>query len=63
MLGYIPPRPKADPPVPKADTPLWQTATAADGMHPTGMHSCLNKKFSILFQLNGRFLSYFNILH
>ena len=23
-----------------ADTPLRQTATAADGKHPTGMHSC-----------------------
>ena len=24
----------------RADTPLPETATAADGMHPTGMHSC-----------------------
>ena len=24
-----------------ADTPTLQMATAADGMHPTGMHSCL----------------------
>ena len=28
-------------PPPQADTPLpQQTATAADGTHPTGMHSC-----------------------
>ena len=26
----------------QADTPLQQTATAADGTHPTGMHSCLS---------------------
>ena len=26
---------------PGADTPPQQTATAADGTHPTGMHSCL----------------------
>ena len=25
----------------EADTPPLQTATAADGTHPTGMHSCL----------------------
>ena len=25
----------------EADTPLQQTATAAGGRHPTGMHSCL----------------------
>ena len=25
-----------------------ETATAADGMHPTGMHSCLHKCFSCL---------------
>ena len=30
---------------PRADTPRWadphpETATAADGTHPTGMHSC-----------------------
>ena len=24
------------------DTPPPQTATVADGTHPTGMHSCLN---------------------
>ena len=35
------PEPKADPPGPKADTPPpRQMATAADGTHPTGMHSC-----------------------
>ena len=38
--------PVADAPLgrhPQADTPLQTplTATAADGMHPTGMHSCL----------------------
>ena len=25
---------------PQADTPLPEMATAADGTHPTGMHSC-----------------------
>ena len=30
--------PQAD--TPWADTPLNQMATAADGTHPTGMHSC-----------------------
>ena len=31
---------------PWADPPVWQTATAADGTHSTGMHSCsdCNKK-------------------
>ena len=29
-------------------TPIQQTATAADGMHPTGMHSC----FMFVLQLN-----------
>ena len=47
-LGRHPPRvdtPWAD--IPRADTPLLgrhpaqQTATAADGSHRTGMHSCL----------------------
>ena len=35
-----PPRPGTPPP--RADTtiPLRQTATVADGTHPTGMHSC-----------------------
>ena len=44
------PRPEADtpldlsqiPPGPKADTP-HEMATAADGTHPTGMHSCCKK--------------------
>ena len=27
----------------QADAPPRQTATAADGTHPTGMHSCLLK--------------------
>ena len=56
MLGYhIPPPgsrhlPRADIPPgadtprsrhpPGADTPLGETTTAADGRHPTGMHSC-----------------------
>ena len=30
----------------EADTPLQQTATAAGGTHPTGMHSC-SQSFSI----------------
>ena len=34
MLGYTPRQT-----LPWADTPQ-QTATAADGTHPTGMHSC-----------------------
>ena len=29
-----------------ADTPPPPTATAVDGTHPTGMHSCSNFKFS-----------------
>ena len=29
----------------EADTPPPQMATAADGTHPTGMHSCLKQKF------------------
>ena len=29
---------------PGAETPPEQTATAADGTHPTGMHSCCYKK-------------------
>ena len=29
----------------KADTPPQQTATAAGGTHPTGMHSCLGVYF------------------
>ena len=43
--------PWADTP-PRADTPLLgrhpprQTATAADGTYPTGMHSCLSCKLS-----------------
>ena len=27
----------------EADTPPRETATAADGTHPTGMHSCFTK--------------------
>ena len=43
MLGYTP---RADTPPesrhpPRADTPQ-QTVTAADGTHPTGMHSCIS---------------------
>ena len=41
------PLPQADTPSHQADTPLWpdttpnhETATSADGTHPTGMHSC-----------------------
>ena len=33
---------------PEADTPPRDTATAADGTHPTGMHSCLNKFWLLL---------------
>ena len=45
MLGYTPPPPSAC-----WDTPPPGVATAADGMHPTGMHSsCLNFEiFSVL---------------
>ena len=32
--------PGADPP--REQTPPGETATAADGTHPTGMHSCLS---------------------
>ena len=38
------PPPGAETPPPGADTPPEQTATAADGTHPTGMHSCCYKK-------------------
>ena len=38
MLGYTPKQPP--PSSPEADTLLEQMATAADGMHPTWMHSC-----------------------
>ena len=34
--------------------PSQQTATAADGMHPTGMHSCVN----ITIEINVFLLSY-----
>ena len=37
----IPPCTEADP-LP----PLGETATAADGTHPTGMHSCLARYFA-----------------
>ena len=32
--------PRADTLPPRADTPPPETATAGDGTHPTGMHSC-----------------------
>ena len=32
---------------PRADTPPPETATAADGTHPIGMHSCNNNKIII----------------
>ena len=48
-----PPPPGSRPPPPgKAGTPLarrlpyQETATAADGTHPTGMHSCLGQSFA-----------------
>ena len=45
MLGYTPGRhSQADTPH-WADTPSQETATAVDGTHPTGMHSC----FSFVF--------------
>ena len=37
LIGRHPPIGRYTPPL--ADTPR-QTATAADGTHPTGMHSC-----------------------
>ena len=36
---------------PQADTPQ-QTATAADGPHPTGMHSCLHHVMLVNVKLN-----------
>ena len=42
ILGYTPPKADphwADPPWPDT-TPHQQMATAADSVHPTGMHSC-----------------------
>ena len=50
--GVHPPRQKADPPW--ADTrwvdtpPPQQTATAADGTRPTGMHSCFYQAYEKL---------------
>ena len=38
----------------EADTPLQQTATAANGTHPTGMHSC----FSMQLLLTITFLNF-----
>ena len=35
-------------------TPPRQTATAADGTHPTGMHSCLNRNFTCQWNANIR---------
>ena len=43
---------------PRTDTPSGQTtptpdtATAADGTHPTGMHSCYEKNFNIIHTLS-----------
>ena len=31
-------------------TPLGETATAADGAHPTGMHSCLDFMYNLLIR-------------
>ena len=45
---------------PKTDHPPEQTATAADGTHPTGMHSCF---WSFLCQLYIWDLTYILILH
>ena len=50
MLGYPPrantPQGADTPPShPGADTPPGETATAADGTHPTGMHSCFKELF------------------
>ena len=43
IYPWVEPPPQADPP-PRTDTPSGrpsqQTATAADGAHPIGMHSC-----------------------
>ena len=49
MSAPVPPPPPAD--IPRADNPRQthpppgQTATAADGTHPTGMHSCYFDSF------------------
>ena len=57
ILGYhppeqTPPRPGTLPPgpgTPRTSPPLpgAETATAADGTHPTGMHSCVEDEFCI----------------
>ena len=35
----------------RGETPPKQTATVADGTHPTGMHSCFFDRFSRLYKL------------
>ena len=56
--------PWADPPwtdTPRVDTPQ-QTATAADGTHPTGMHSCLiNYNYAKTVGTSGE--DFFNVLN
>ena len=59
MLGYHPPLEQTPPEQtpPRADTPRsrhlpGETATAADGTHPTGMHSCLNFITSYVVKFN-----------
>ena len=52
-LEQTPPRsrhpPEADTPPPPGADPLPETATAADGTHPTGMHSCFLLNFKFLW--------------
>ena len=46
--------------------PRKQTATVADGTHPTGMHSCLNLRILYfvtgLHQIKKSFLSFANLI-
>ena len=43
----IHPTPGQTPPTPGQTPPPPQTVTAADGTHPTGMHSCTNLIFNL----------------
>ena len=59
MLGYHPswsrhPPPPADPP--GAGTQREQTATVADGTHPTGMHSCYMMLLQLLQEMCGKLI-------
>ena len=48
---------------PRADTPTpQQTATAADGTHPTGMHSCFQFNFAVFGGKMPKIIGWQNLL-